>query len=141
MSITQQARQVQELYPLLYFAVHRQHSRNDGLSPSGLRILHHCAGEAETWASQLARHLGLSRSTLSESLSALEAGGWVSVSAPNARRRRIIELTERGRDAIENREGLSRDQIEVILARLTSSERTQVVGGLQLLAKAIRRDP
>ncbi len=102
MSITEQARQVQELYPLLYFSVHRKHTRNDGLSPSSVRILHHCAGEGESWAGQLAEHLGLSRSTLSEFLANLEEGGWIAIRHPNAERRRIIELTEGGRDAIES---------------------------------------
>ncbi|MEQ9569813.1 MAG: helix-turn-helix domain-containing protein [Longimicrobiales bacterium] len=65
-------RDVQRLYPLLYFAAHDSHRRSDGLSESALRLLHHIAATPGVIAAELSRHLGLSPSRLSEALAALE---------------------------------------------------------------------
>ena len=130
-------REVQRLYPLLYFASHDSHARADGLGESDVRLLHHIDARPGTFASELSRHLGLSRSRISEAVKGLEARGLVQ-RTPDAKGRKRIRLTESGREALTSRDGLDPDSIRAILAALDEDERERVLDGLRLLARAVR---
>ncbi len=130
-------REVQRLYPLLYFACHDSHARDDGLGESDLRLLHHIDGGADVYASRLARHLDLSRSRVSEALAKLEGAGLIERSPASGGRKRI-RLTERGRSALESEDGLDPVAIRAILDRMAPAEQEQVLEGLRLLADAVR---
>lgn len=130
-------RDVQRLYPLLYFACHDSHSRADGLGESDVRLLHHVDGNPDIFASKLARHLGLSRSRVSEALKGLEARGFVE-RTPDGAGRKKIELTQAGREALTARDGLNPQTIGSILDELDDDEQQRVVDGLRLIARAIR---
>lgn len=131
-------REIQRLYPLLYFACHRSHARADGLGESDLRLLHHIDGRARTFASELARHLGLSRSRMSEALGRLEDGGLIE-RAPDAAGRKRISLTDAGAKALTASDGLDPEAVGAVLGRLDEGQRQLVVDALRLLADAIRR--
>lgn len=137
MADDERIREVQRLYPLLYFACHDSHAREDGLSESDLRLLHHIDGRPGTFASELARHLGLSRSRLSEALKGLEETGLIEREADDGRRKRI-RLTKEGESAITARDGLNPESIGAILDELDDEEQERVVDGLRLLARAVR---
>lgn len=130
-------REVQRLYPLLYFACHDSHARDDGLGESDLRLLHHIDGGPDVYASRLARHLDLSRSRVSEALAKLEGAGLIERSPASGSRKRI-RLTERGRSALESEDGLDPVAIRAILDRMAPAEQEQVLEGLRLLADAVR---
>jgi len=130
-------RKMQRLYPLLYFACHDSHGREDGLSESDLRLLHHIQAMPGTFASELSRHLDLSRSRVSEALASLESAGLLERKRDGAGRKRI-RLTGRGEDAIESSDGLDPRAIANILDRLNDEQQERVLEGLQLLADAIR---
>ena len=130
-------RQVQRLYPLLYFACHHSHRRGDGLSERDLRILHHLAADAAPHASGLARHLGLSRSTLSEALEKLERRGLILRSRGGSNRK-MIALTAAGDAALESSDGLDGTAIGEILAQLGEDEQRRVIEGLELIGRAVR---
>ena len=138
MASANRIRQVQRLYPLLYFACHDSHRRGDGLGERDLRILHHVAAGAGTHASALARHLGLSRSTLSEALAGLEGKGLISRSDDGASSRKTIALTEAGDAALESSDGLDGTAIGAILDQLSDEEQRRVIDGLELVGRAIR---
>lgn len=129
---------IQRLYPLLYFACHTTHGRRDGLGERDLRLLHHIDVEPRTYASALARHLGLSRSTLSEALGQLEAEGLIE-RTPDAAGRKRISLTDAGEAALRADDGLDPEAIAGILGELGQEERQRVVEALELIASAIRR--
>lgn len=137
MASDERIREVQRLYPLLYFACHDAHRREDGLSESDLRLLHHIDGRPGTFASELARHLGLSRSRLSEALKGLEEAGLIERETDGGRRKRI-RLTKEGERAVTAQDGLSPDPIGAILDELDDEEQDRVVDGLRLLARAVR---
>lgn len=131
-------REIQSLYPLLYFACHRSHERRDGLGESDLRLLHHIAGTPGAFASGLARHLGLSRSRVSEALKGLEASGLIG-RRPGASGRKEISLTEEGAAALTASDALDPEAIGSILDELDRDQQERVVEALRLLAGAIRR--
>lgn len=131
-------REIQRLYPLLYFACHRSHARDDGLGESDLRLLHHIDGGSRSFASALARHLGLSRSRMSEALKRLERRGLIERTPDTAGRKRIA-LTAAGAEALTTDDGLDPETIEAILSGLDEGQRELVIHALRLLADAIRR--
>lgn len=129
-------REVQRLYPRLYFACHDSHARVDGLGESDLRLLHHIDGRPGTFASELARHLGLSRSRVSEALKGLDERGLVRRTLDGGGRKRI-RLTESGREALTSRDGLNPESIRAVLETLDEDQQQRVLGGLRLLARAV----
>lgn len=137
MADDERIREVQRLYPLLYFACHDSHARADGLGESDLRLLHHIDARPGTFAAELTRHLGLSRSRLSEALKYLEGAGLIE-RAPDGGGRKRIRLTRAGEDTLQSRDGLSPDAIGDILDGLDVEQQERVVEGLRLLARAVR---
>lgn len=138
MASDDRVREIQKLYPLLYFAAHADHRRADGLSESALRLLHHIEASPGTFAAALGRHLGLSRSRLSEALEALEQEGLIE-REPDGSGRKLIRLTPGGRAAVTADDGLNPAVIGAILDQLEESQQERVLDGLRLTALAIRR--
>ncbi len=129
-------REVQRLYPLLYFASHDSHRRSDGLSESAMRLLHHISATPGIIAADLGRHLGLSRSRLSEALRALERDSFIE-RTPGAGGRKEIRLTPDGQDALTSSEGIHPRVVGAILDRLSDAEQERVLEGLRLVKRAI----
>jgi DNA-binding MarR family transcriptional regulator len=129
-------------YPRIYFACHVEH-RTRGRSATGLTsrdagLLAHVADG--TAPSALARHLGVSRSTLSEALARLAAQDLVTVEVDSAdQRRRCVRLTATGRQAVAASSVLDADRVGELLGRLSADERRRAVEGLGLLAEGARR--
>jgi DNA-binding transcriptional ArsR family regulator len=93
---------IQVCYPQVYYACHTRHDRarsnETRLSARDSQILVHLDGHAALTLSDLAAHMDLSRSTLSEALTKLERLGYV-VKAPHAardRRHMACRSRERG---------------------------------------------
>jgi len=137
MTTQKQINIVKQLYPLLYFACHGAHDRSDGLTERDLRILHHLNG-TQVYASQLAKHLGLARSTLSAALTDLASRGLIERQSQADSRRKLLTLSAEGKQALLSNEGLSSTAIEQVLDRLTQAQRIDVISGLRLLAEAVR---
>lgn len=138
MATTERVRKVKRLYPLLYFACHHGHGRSDDLTERDLRILHHIGASGEVFASGLAEHLGLSRSTMSEALSSLERKGLIR-RANHGSRRKAITLSESGVDALQSDDGLDGETIGAILDELGEDEQVMIVESFELIARAIER--
>jgi DNA-binding MarR family transcriptional regulator len=130
-------------YPQIYFACHVEH-RTRGKSPSGLTsrdagFLAHLDDPRGTGPAALARHVGISGSTLSAALARLAAQGLVRVEPdPADGRRRLVFLTEAGRDVVMSASVLDPARVAALLARLDPAERRKAVEGLKLLAAAAR---
>lgn len=138
MTSSERILEIQRLYPLLYFACHDTHARRDGLSESDLRLLHHIGAQPGTFASALGRHLGLSRSRLSEALQGLERSGHIARTADGSGRKRIA-LTAAGEAALTATDGLDAEAIGAVLDQLAEEDQRRVIEALRLLAQAIGR--
>ena len=143
MSPTDAVDAVQRHYPRIWHAAHRRHpARGLGAeqpSDRELTVLAHVAHDADQPVADLAEHLAIAPSTLSEVLAALEGRGWITRARdPEDRRRIVVGVTEAGRAALRAGSPLDAERLEHALASLTAAQRETVAAGLALLAEALR---
>jgi DNA-binding MarR family transcriptional regulator len=135
-------RRIQRAYPQIYLACHVEHTthaRDHGLSERDARVLAHLDELAPVGVSDLARHLGVGLSTVSEAAQRLEALGLLERrQAPRDRRGVELRLTAAGLAHMQASSVLDPARIATILARLAPRERSAAVRGLELLARASR---
>ncbi|MBX9601149.1 MAG: MarR family winged helix-turn-helix transcriptional regulator [Bryobacteraceae bacterium] len=126
---------VQLAYPRVYLACHTEHQNSrttpHRLSQRDATILAHLSPSGAVRQSDLGRHLGIAKSTLSEALRWLIECGYVARD-PNDE----IRLTSHGIQAMSSSSVLQRDRLEAVLARLAEPDRCRAVEGLELLARA-----
>ncbi len=144
MTIDNAIEHVQFAYPQIYFACHTRHGRrrsNDfRLSDRDSALLVHVDRDGGTTVSSLAAHLGLSRSTVSEALSALERLGYVrkATGADKDRRRVAVTLTPAGVTAVRATSVLEPRRLRAVLRRMSAIDRARAIDGLARLAHACR---
>lgn len=144
MTIEQTLQIIQVTYPQVYLACHTRHQRKRStehhLSARDSSILAHLDEHVATTPAQLAAHLGVARSTLSEALKSLTALGFVQrsprVAAGGQRGGVGMYLTAKGVDAIRDTSVLEAARLRVVLSVLTTAERRDVARGLSVLARA-----
>ena len=133
--------QIQACFPEIYFACHTSHQAEDllGLTARDGTLLAHIAGLDGIETGALARHLGRAKSTLSAALKKLEALGLVLVERPAGDgRRRVLRITEKGREYVSRTSVLETDRLRAVLGLLGESDQAAAVRGLQILAAACR---
>jgi MarR family transcriptional regulator, organic hydroperoxide resistance regulator len=135
------ARQVMELYPRIYFACHTRHVRDPKtqrvLSAHQASILDHLDEREPLTLLDLARHMGVTSSTMSLHIERLVRRGYVSrVRATEDARRLRLLLTSAGIRVREAKSVLDAVRVRALLARLTTEERQAGIRGLALLARA-----
>jgi DNA-binding MarR family transcriptional regulator len=135
---------VQRSYPQIYGACHVDHVRARStahrLSAQDSSLLSHLETEAPLRPGRLAKHLGISPSTLSASIKRLAALGYLSrTPAPRDRRQVELRITAQGLEAMADTSVLDRARVEGVLKLLSPRARDQAVSGLELLADAARR--
>ena len=138
------ARQVMELYPRIYFACHTRHVRDPDstrlLSRHQASILDHLDEIDPTTVNDLARHMGVTASTVSLAIDRLEHKGYVARLRDGVDRRRVhVRLTSAGVRIREATSVLDPPRVEALVARLNDDERETAVRGLALLAEAAQR--
>jgi DNA-binding MarR family transcriptional regulator len=143
MTLDEAVVEVQMAYPRVYHACHREHrsgrTTSTGLSPRDGSILAHLNARRATPQGQLARHLGIAKSTLSEAITWLIECGYVSRERGGDGREQLLRLTAQGVDAMRGSSVLESDRLASVLATLSATERNAAVRGLRLLAEATRR--
>lgn len=144
MTVDHAIERIQFCYPQVYYACHTRHARarsdESHLSTRDSEILVHLDTTTPLTLSELAAHMDLSRSTLSEAVSRLEAFGYVEKAARGRDRRQVaIVLTRKGVDAVRRTSVLESKRLRAVLAQLSKSERAAIIGGLETLARACRR--
>lgn len=138
-----EVRAVQRAYPQVYLACHVRHRRAanspDGLSERDGALLAHLDDLRGRRPTDLARHLGIARSTLSAALDRLVSPGLLRLApAPEDRRERRAFLTPAGARALAAASVLDARRLAAVLARLSPAERRCAVRGISLLARASR---
>src|SRR5215472_13073136 len=128
-------------YPQIYFACHRRHVRDEQtgqlMSQHQASILDHLDDTEPTALFDLARHMGVTASTMSLTVDRLERGGWVKRQRSKEDARRVeLRLTEAGARVKKQQKVLEPDLVAAMLARLDERKRAQALRGLELLADA-----
>ncbi|HEX7295037.1 MAG TPA: MarR family transcriptional regulator [Pyrinomonadaceae bacterium] len=136
--------ELQRLYPQIYIACHTDHVRAVStkwrISSQDAAILVHLDREYGLSPRELAKHLGISSSTLSAYLARLAALGYLTNEPKNSdRRRREIRLTARGAEALSGTSVLDALRVKKLLKKLKPSERKEALHGLRMLADAAKK--
>jgi DNA-binding MarR family transcriptional regulator len=135
---------IQRHYPQIYLACHAEHVRRRstpaGLSAHDSSVLAHLDATQGISASVLARHLGITASTLSATITRLNRLGYIEV-VVDAKDRRVrhLTLTPDGQKAMERTSVLDARRVRDLLGELGDREKTKAIAGLELLAKAARQ--
>ena len=128
-------------YPQIYFACHKRHVRDEAtqtiLSAHQASILDHLDDLQPTSLFDLARHMGVTASTMSITIDRLVRAGYViRERAQDDRRRLDLRLTPAGAAIKRQKKVLEPELIAAMLDRLSDRQRTQALRGLELLATA-----
>jgi DNA-binding MarR family transcriptional regulator len=137
-------RLVQSCYPKIYLACHTRHSRAASsashISARDSAMLSHLDEKRGITPSQLARHLGIGRPTMSAAVKRLSGLGYVTATADGHDSRRVLlHLTARGAAAMRSSSVLEPARVERLLACMTARDRRAALTGLTLLAGAAQR--
>jgi DNA-binding MarR family transcriptional regulator len=129
------------LYPRIYFACHRRHVRDPKarrtLSLNQAGILDHLDSVEPTNLRSLARHMGVTASTMSLNVDRLERAGYVRRERDRRDARQIeLRLTETGDGLKQQQKTLDPERVGALLKRLQGRDRAGALRGLELLAKA-----
>jgi DNA-binding MarR family transcriptional regulator len=136
-------RQVMEFYPRVYFACHRRHVRDPKsgrtLSAHQGSILDHLDEREPLMLQELARHMGVTPSTMSLQIEQLVRKDYVIRERDTKDSRRLkLRLSANGARVREANSVLDTDRVDRMLRRLSEEERAAGIAGLALLAKAAR---
>jgi DNA-binding MarR family transcriptional regulator len=132
---------VLDAYPRIYFACHRRHvydaEQRRLVSAHQASILDHLDAVQSMVLSDLAKHMGVTASTMSLAVDRLEANGYVARERDAADRRRVrIRLTDAGVRVRRANSVLDPALVAEMLEQLPAAERRQALRGLQALARA-----
>lgn len=132
---------VLDAYPRIYFACHRRHvydaHQRRLVSAHQASILDHLDPVESTILSDLAKHMGVTASTMSLAVDRLERNGYVTRERDAADRRRVrIRLTDAGVRVRRANSVLDPSLVAEMLQQLPASERGEALRGLQMLARA-----
>jgi MarR family transcriptional regulator, organic hydroperoxide resistance regulator len=132
---------VVECYPQIYFACHRRHVRDPEnqalLSAHQASVLDHLDTVEATALLDLARHMGVTASTMSLTVDRLERGGYVTRGRNKTDKRRVdLKLTAAGARVKRQQKVLEPELVAAMLGRLDRERRQAALRGLELLAEA-----
>lgn len=128
-------------YPQIYFACHRRHVRDEKtktvLSAHQASVLDHLDDVEGTSLLELARHMGVTASTMSLMIDRLENGGYVRRERSAEDGRRVdLRLTGAGVRIKKQQNVLEPELVGAMLKHLDPAQRIQALQGLELLAGA-----
>jgi DNA-binding MarR family transcriptional regulator len=131
-------------YPQIYFACHRRHVRDEKtqnvISAHQASILDHLDDVEGTSMLDLARHMGVTASTISLTADRLERGGYVRRERSKQDARRVdLRLTPAGVRIKRQQKVLEPELIAAMLGTLDEKRRKKALRGLELLAEASRQ--
>jgi DNA-binding MarR family transcriptional regulator len=130
-------------YPQIYFACHKRHLRDPAtqaeVSAHQASVLDHLDEVEATALFDLARHMGVTASTMSITIDRLVRNGYVMRERSSTDKRRLeLRLTPVGLRIQKQQKVLEPELVEAVLLRLDERRRKQALHGLELLAAASR---
>lgn len=130
-------------YPAIYFACHRRHVRDEKteqvLSANQAGILDHLDDTEPTALFDLARHMGVTASTMSLAVDRLERSGYLTRARNKQDARRVdLLLTAAGLRIKRQQKVLEPELVAAVLKRLDEKSRKRALRGLEILAEASR---
>jgi MarR family transcriptional regulator, organic hydroperoxide resistance regulator len=130
-------------YPQIYFACHKRHVRDpetdEVLSGHQASVLDHLDDVQPTALFDLARHMGVTASTMSLTMERLVRAGYVVRERSTEDRRRLdLRLTPAGLRIKKQQKVLEPELVAAVLKRMDERQRGQALRGLELLAEASR---
>lgn len=130
---------IQLAYPKIYLACHKQHQNArttpHGLSQRDASLLAHLDPVHPVEQSELGRHLGLAKSTLSEAMAWLVECGFALRTKTEDGRGQAFLLSSKGMDAVSESSVLERDALARLVDALGDS-RDAAIAGLERIAAA-----
>ena len=134
---------VLKCYPQIYFACHKRHVRDESvgrtLSAHQASVLDHLDDIEPTSLHGLAKHMGVTASTMSLTIDRLERGAYVTRERSAADKRRVdLRLTPAGVAIKRQQKVLEPKLVDAMLRRLPDPQRAEALRGLELLAEAAR---
>ena len=128
-------------YPKIYFACHRRHVKDEQteaiLSAHQASVLDHLDDVEPTSLLELARHMGVTASTMSLTVDRLERGAYVRRERSKEDGRRVdLRLTPSGVRIKRQQKVLEPALVAAMLDHLDDRKRQQALRGLELLAEA-----
>ena len=132
---------VLDLYPKIFHACHSRHVRDpktrEAVSTNQTRVLDHLDDIEPTSLMALARHMGVSASTMSLTVDRLVRRGYVARSRATADRRVVnLILTSSGARLRDAQSVLDPARVRAMILRLSPQDRQDALRGLGLLARA-----
>ena len=137
-------RRVMTLYPKIFFACHTRHVRDpetsQELSAHQASILDHLDATETLPLKSLARHMGVTPSTMSLSIERLVRQGYVRRTRDARDARRIcLRLAPAGLRIRKANSVLDPARVRAMLTKLTPARRARALDGLALLARAAQQ--
>lgn len=138
------AERLMEMYPKIFFACHRRHVRdpktNRTISARQASILDHLDEQEALPLMDLAKHMGVTPSTMSLSIERLVRLGYVRRTRDRRDARRIaLRVSPAGERVREANSVLAPARVRGLLGRLSPPEQTKAIDGLALLARAAQQ--
>ncbi|MBC3918615.1 winged helix-turn-helix transcriptional regulator [Undibacterium sp. CY18W] len=134
---------MQSAYPRIYHACHADHqpaaASGIAISQRDATILAHLSSADAMTQSQLARHLGITKSTMSEAIKYLASLSLLEMQIATDKRAHLLRLTDKGKAMMGKSSVLETDKLAAVLAEMTATEMEQAIAGLELLAQACFR--
>jgi DNA-binding MarR family transcriptional regulator len=136
-------RRLQVAYPAIFLACHRQHVREDGdgksVTEHQASVLDHLDEKQATTPSKLAEHMGVSRSTMSITISRLVRAGYVFRRRSTMDTRSVaLTLTRAGARVRDENAVLNPELVRQILRKMNPNEVESALRGIECLAKHAR---
>jgi DNA-binding MarR family transcriptional regulator len=135
------AKRLLELYPRIYFACHLRHVRDPKtrrtLSAHQASILDHLDEREPVTLLDLARHMGVTASTMSLHVERLVRRGYILRERDSKDARRLrLRISAAGARVREANSVLDPALVRAMLLRLSAEDRATGVRGLEVLARA-----
>jgi len=136
--VAEAARQLGELFPEVYLALHRRDAKRRALPAASRAVLQHLTLTGPVRIGELARHLARAQSVVSEIVNHLERDGLLERQRdPQDARRTLVWLSGAGIDRLdEEQQVLSRELVARAMARMSSRDVAALLRGLRALVAA-----
>jgi DNA-binding MarR family transcriptional regulator len=137
------AREVGELFPAVYLALHRRDIKRRPLAAASRAVLQHLTITGPLRVGELAKHLERAQSVVSEIVTHLERDGLLERQRdPTDARRTLVWLSAAGVDRLdEERQVLSRELIARAMAVMSPRDISALLRGLGALVAAATAKP